>query len=124
MKCPPKRNVKICRAVVPNTFNPCAWKAEAGRSLSLRPAWSTEQVPGQLGRAKRESLSQKRKREGKKGKKEREREREREKREEKKKKKKNPKQANKHLRHSLSSILICTYVLLLYTHYSPLVQNN
>jgi hypothetical protein len=28
--------------VVVNTFNPCTWEAEAGRSLvSLRPAWST-----------------------------------------------------------------------------------
>ena len=29
------------------TFNPSTWEAEAGRSLSLRLAWSTEQVPGQ-----------------------------------------------------------------------------
>jgi hypothetical protein len=27
-------------------FNPTSQKAEAGGSLSLRPAWSTEQVPG------------------------------------------------------------------------------
>jgi hypothetical protein len=29
------------------TFNPKTWEAEAGRSLSLRPAWSTEEAPGQ-----------------------------------------------------------------------------
>jgi hypothetical protein len=25
-----------------HTFNPSIWEAEAGRSLSLRPAWTTE----------------------------------------------------------------------------------
>jgi hypothetical protein len=30
------------RAVVAHAFNPSTWEAEAGRSLSLRPAWSTE----------------------------------------------------------------------------------
>jgi hypothetical protein len=29
-------------AVVAHTFNPSTWEAEAGRSLSSRPAWSTE----------------------------------------------------------------------------------
>ena len=29
-------------AVVAHTFNPSTWKAEAGRFLSSRPAWSTE----------------------------------------------------------------------------------
>jgi hypothetical protein len=27
-------------------FNPSTWEAEAGRSLSLRLAWSAEKVPG------------------------------------------------------------------------------
>ena len=39
--------------VVAHTFNPgiqeAEAKAEAGRSLSLRSAWSTEKVPGQSG---------------------------------------------------------------------------
>jgi hypothetical protein len=35
--------------VVAHTFNPRTWKTEAGRSLSLWPAWSTEGVPGQPG---------------------------------------------------------------------------
>ena len=35
--------------MVANTFNPSTQEAEAGGSLSLRPAWSTEQVPGQPG---------------------------------------------------------------------------
>ena len=34
-------------SVVAHTFNPSTPEAEAGRSLSLRPAWSTEQVLGQ-----------------------------------------------------------------------------
>jgi hypothetical protein len=33
--------------VVPYAFNPSTWEAEGGRFLSLRPAWSTEWVPGQ-----------------------------------------------------------------------------
>lgn len=37
--------------------NSSTWEAEAGRSLSLRPAWSTEQVPEQAGLPK-ETLSQ------------------------------------------------------------------
>ena len=37
-------------------FNPSTQEAEAGRSLSLRPAWSSEQVPGQP-RLHRESRS-------------------------------------------------------------------
>jgi major histocompatibility complex class I len=28
--------------VVSHAFNPSTWEAEAGRFLSLRPAWSTE----------------------------------------------------------------------------------
>ena len=42
--------------MVVQDFNPSTWKAEAGDSLSLRPAWSTEQVPGQPG-LHRETLS-------------------------------------------------------------------
>ena len=33
--------------MVPHAFNPSPWEAEAGRSLSLRPTWYTERVPGQ-----------------------------------------------------------------------------
>ena len=32
----------LCQAVVAHAFNPNTFKAEAGGSLSLRPAWSTE----------------------------------------------------------------------------------
>ena len=35
-----------CRAVVAHAFDPSTWEAEAGGFLSLRPAWSTEWVPG------------------------------------------------------------------------------
>jgi len=42
--------------VVVHAFNPSPRKAEAGGSLSSRPAWSTERVPGQPG-LHRESLS-------------------------------------------------------------------
>ena len=41
-----------------NTFNPSTREAETGRSLSLRPAWSTEWVPAQIG-IHRETLSSK-----------------------------------------------------------------
>ena len=34
--------------MVAHAFNPSTWEAEADGSLSLRPAWSTEQVPGQF----------------------------------------------------------------------------
>ena len=37
--------------MVAYTFYPSTQEAEAGRSLSLRPNWSTKQVPGQPGRA-------------------------------------------------------------------------
>jgi hypothetical protein len=34
--------------MVGHPFNPRTWEAEVGRSLeSLKPAWSTERVPGQ-----------------------------------------------------------------------------
>jgi hypothetical protein len=35
--------------MVAHAFNPSTWEAEAGRFLSLRPAWSTKGVPGQPG---------------------------------------------------------------------------
>jgi hypothetical protein len=37
---------KSSRAVVVHTVNPSTWEAEAGGSLSLRPAWSTEDRQG------------------------------------------------------------------------------
>jgi hypothetical protein len=46
------------QAVVLHTFNPSTWEAGACESLSSRPAWSTERVPGQPG-SHRETLSQK-----------------------------------------------------------------
>ena len=39
------------------TFSPSTQETEAGRSLCLRPAWSTKNVPGQPG-LHRETLSQ------------------------------------------------------------------
>jgi hypothetical protein len=45
------------RAMVVHAFNPSTSEAEAGGFLSLRPAWSTERVPGQPG-LYRETLSQ------------------------------------------------------------------
>jgi hypothetical protein len=33
---------KRIQAVVAHTINASTWEAEAGESLSLRPAWSTE----------------------------------------------------------------------------------
>jgi hypothetical protein len=52
-------------AGVAHTFSPCALEAEAGGFLSLRPAWSTEWVPGQPG-LHRETLSRKNKNNNKK----------------------------------------------------------
>ena len=40
--------LNVCWAIVVNS-NPSSWEAEAGRPLSLRPAWSTEIVPEQPG---------------------------------------------------------------------------
>jgi hypothetical protein len=42
--------------VVAHSFNPSTWEAEAGGSLSSKPAWSTKRVPGQP-RLHRETLS-------------------------------------------------------------------
>jgi hypothetical protein len=47
-------NVGFWQAVVVHTFNPSTQEAEAGRSLSWRPAWFTEWV---LGRLHRRTLS-------------------------------------------------------------------
>jgi hypothetical protein len=33
---------KMSQAVMVHTFSPSTWEAEAGGSLSSRPAWSTE----------------------------------------------------------------------------------
>ena len=41
--------IKGSQAVVAHTFNPSTWEAEADGSLSARPAWFIDQVPGQLG---------------------------------------------------------------------------
>jgi hypothetical protein len=40
----PEENGKSSQkeVVVVHAFNPSTWEAEAGRFLSLRPAWSTE----------------------------------------------------------------------------------
>ena len=46
--------------MVVHTFNPITWKAEAGRFLSSRPAWSTKGSPGQPG-LYRETLARKNK---------------------------------------------------------------
>jgi hypothetical protein len=51
--------------VVVHAFNPSTQEAEAGRFLSLRPAWSTKWVPGQHG-LYRETLSRKTKKKKKK----------------------------------------------------------
>jgi hypothetical protein len=51
--------------VVAHAFNPSTWEAEAVGFLSSRPAWSTEQVPGQPG-LHRETLSRKTKKQTKK----------------------------------------------------------
>jgi hypothetical protein len=42
---------------VVHVFNPSTQEAEAAGSPSSRPAWSTDQVPGQIG-LNRETLSQ------------------------------------------------------------------
>jgi major histocompatibility complex class I len=37
---PLRRTMQL--GMVAHAFNPSTWEAEAGRFLSLRPAWSTE----------------------------------------------------------------------------------
>jgi hypothetical protein len=44
---------------VAHTFNPTTGEAEAGRCLSSRPAWSTEQVPGQRNLAEKKKKNKK-----------------------------------------------------------------
>jgi hypothetical protein len=60
-----KKEVIFQPGVVVHAFNPSTWEAEAGEFLSSRPAWSTEQVPGQPG-LHRETLSRKTKKKKKK----------------------------------------------------------
>jgi hypothetical protein len=55
-----KKRMFYYQVVVVHTFNPNIGEAETGRSLSLRLAWSTEQVSEQPG-LHRETLSQKKK---------------------------------------------------------------
>jgi hypothetical protein len=43
------RNDQLARQWWRTPLIPARWEAEAGRFLSLRPAWSTERVPGQPG---------------------------------------------------------------------------
>ena len=40
--------IGVSWVVLAHAFNPSTLEAEAGGALSLRPAWSTEGVPGQL----------------------------------------------------------------------------
>jgi hypothetical protein len=54
----PYKTIVFEPGVVAHAFNPSTWEAEAGGFLSSRPAWSTEQVPGQPG-LHRETLSRK-----------------------------------------------------------------
>lgn len=50
-----KVNKNYCLAVV-HAFNPCTGKAETGEPLSLRSAWSPEQVPGQAPKLQKDSV--------------------------------------------------------------------
>jgi hypothetical protein len=68
-----------------HTFSPSTWKEEAGRPLSLRPAWSTEQFPDSQGYTEKPCLKKKKK---KKERKREEREREKDRKTERKKGKK------------------------------------
>ena len=43
--------------MVTHTLNPSTREAEVGISMSLRLAWSTELVPGQLGLLQRKTVS-------------------------------------------------------------------
>ena len=51
------KETELCQAVVAHAFNPSTREAETGGSLSSRPAWSTERVPGQVPKLHRETLS-------------------------------------------------------------------
>jgi major histocompatibility complex class I len=42
MKKKKDKNLLWSQAVVAHVFNPSTWEEEAGRFVSLRPAWSTE----------------------------------------------------------------------------------
>ena len=39
----------VYTAVVAHVFIPSTWETEAGAFLTLRPAWTTQRVPGQPG---------------------------------------------------------------------------
>ena len=49
----------LSRVVVAHACNPITWEAEAGESLSLRPAWSTEWVPDSQGYTEKPCLGKK-----------------------------------------------------------------
>ena len=54
-------DIKSCfpkPGMMAHAFSPSTWEAEAGGSLSLRPTWSTELIPGQS-EFSNETLSQK-----------------------------------------------------------------
>jgi hypothetical protein len=51
----------ISQAVVMHTFDPSNWKAEAGRSLSLRPAWSHSEFEASQGYKEKPHLEKKKK---------------------------------------------------------------
>jgi len=42
-----KKKKWLCSGLVVQGLDPSTWEAEAGGSLSLRPAWSTQWVPGE-----------------------------------------------------------------------------
>ena len=44
-----RKETMKCRAVVTQAFNPSTWEAEAGRSLSSRPAWSQSEFQDSQG---------------------------------------------------------------------------
>jgi hypothetical protein len=52
------KEIVFSQVAVAHAFDPSSQEAEAGRSLSLRPDWRAEEVPGQPG-LHRETLSQK-----------------------------------------------------------------
>jgi hypothetical protein len=52
-----QKKQKSGQAMLVHAFNPSTWEAETDGSLSSRPVWSSEQVPGQPG-LHRETLTQ------------------------------------------------------------------
>jgi hypothetical protein len=92
-----KTNIQPGVAV--HAFNPSTQKAERGGFLSLRPAWSTERVPGQPG-LHRETLSQKKKK--------------RKKRKEKKRKERKKKKTNIQLSSPFRQLIYISYCVCLH----------